>query len=190
MVQHRHRAKNNLVSTYTSGGLVPDVWGKTTKVPGGYYNVCELKEDVFQPLGAEQNLHIPTGRLQLFTKKRLVLNSGLAKLLGFSRDRFEPDKTYIAGEPHRLAVYREMYVHLAEVSSSDNLHNGHPSTLLRSVPVENERCGSGRTETFPVLQYKRLSSGPVSQPTISLRDMNGRRLSFESFSATLHIRKR
>ena len=43
-------------------------------------------------------------------------------------------------------------MHLAEVSSSDNLHNGHPSTLLRSVPVENERCGSGRTETFPVLQ--------------------------------------
>ena len=100
-------------------------------------------EDVFQPLGAELNLHAPTGRLQLSTKKRLVSNSGLAKLLGFSGDRFEPSKTYIAGEPHRLAVYREICVHLAEVSSSDNLHNGHPSTLLRSVPVENERCGSG-----------------------------------------------
>ena len=78
-------------------------------------------------------------------------------------------------------------MHLAEVSSSDNLHNGHPSTFLRSVSVENERCGSGRTETFPVLQYKRLSSGPVSQLTISLRDTNGTRLSFESLSATLHI---
>ena len=103
------------------------------------------------PLGAIFNLHISTGRLQLSTKKRLVLNSGLAKLIGFSRDRFEPGKTYIAGEPDRLAVYREICVHLAEVSSSDNLHNVHPSTLLRSVPVENERCGSGRTETFSVL---------------------------------------
>ena len=136
-------------------------------------------EDIFQPLGAELNLHAPTGRLQLSTKKRLVLNSGLAKLLGFSGDRFEPSKTYIAGEPHRLAVYREICVHLAEVSSSDNLHNGHPSTLLRSVPVENERCGSGGTETFPVLQYKRLSSGPVSQLTISLRDTNGKNLNFD-----------
>ena len=79
-------------------------------------------------------------------------------------------------------------MHLAEVSSSDKLHNGHPSTLLRSVPVENERCGSGRTETFPVLQYKRLSSGPVSQLSISLRGTNGRRLNFEYLSATLHIR--
>ena len=79
-------------------------------------------------------------------------------------------------------------MHLAEVSSSDNLHNGHPSTLLRSVPVENERCWSDRTETFPVLQNMRLSSGPVLQLTISLRDMNGRRLSIDDLSATLHIR--
>ena len=143
---------------------------------------------MFQPLGAELNLHTPTGALQLSTKKRLVLNSGLAKFLGFSRDRFEPGKTYIACEPHILVVYLEIYVHLAEVSSLDNLHNGNPSTFLRSVPVEKDRCGSGRTETFPVIQYKRLSFGPVSQLTISLRDTNGRKLGFESLSATLHIR--
>ena len=79
-------------------------------------------------------------------------------------------------------------MHLAEVSSSDNMHKGHPSTLLSSVPIENERCGSGRTETFPVLQYERLSSGPVSQLTISLGDMNGKSLNFDHLSATLHIR--
>ena len=129
--------KNNQVSTYTSVGLVPDVWGKTTTVPVGLYNVCELNEDVFQPLGAKLNLHTPTGRLRLSTKKRLVLNSGLTKLLEFSRDKFESDKTYIAGEPHRLAVYREVCVHLAEVSSPDNLHNGHPSTLRNNHNIED-----------------------------------------------------
>ena len=60
--------------------------GHTTTVPGGYYNVCVLCEDVFQPLGAELNLHAPTGRLQLSSKKRLISNSGLTKLLGFSGD--------------------------------------------------------------------------------------------------------
>ena len=79
-------------------------------------------------------------------------------------------------------------MHLAEVSSLDNLHNGHPSTLLRSVPVENEKCGSGRTETFHVLQYKRLAAGPISQLTISLRDSKGKRLPIEYISATLHIK--
>ena len=92
MAQHQRSAKNNQVSN-----------GHTTTVPDDYYNVCKLSEDVFQPLGAELNLHAQTGRLQLSTKKRLVLNSGLVKLLGFSGDRFEPGKTYIAGEPHRLA---------------------------------------------------------------------------------------
>ena len=140
-----------------------------------------------QLLETELNLHKPTGRLQLSTKRLpLVLSSGLAKLLGISRVIFESGKEYTADEPHRLAIYREICVHLAEVSSSDNLHNGHLSTLLRSVPVENERCGSGRT--FPVLQYKMLSSGPVSQLTISLRDTNGKILNFDHLSATLHIR--
>ena len=136
--------KYNQVSTYTSVGLVPDVWGKTTTVPDGYYNVCELSEDAFHPLGAELNLHMPTGRSQLSTKKRLVLDSGLTKLFGFLETISNP-ATYIAGEPHRLAVHRKICVHLIEPSSSDNLHNGHPSTLPRSVPVKNERCGNSRT---------------------------------------------
>ena len=127
-----------------------------TTIPDGYYNVCEL-DNFFQLLNAAVTLHSPTGRLQLSTVKRLnlpvMLNSGLAKLLGFSREIFQPGKEYIADKPHRLAVYRGICMHLAEVSSSDNLLNGHPSLLVRSVPVGNEKCGSGRTETtFHVLQ--------------------------------------
>ena len=63
---------------------------------------------------------------------------------------------------------------LAVVSSSNNLHNGHPSTLLRSAPVEDKKCVSGRTETFHVLQYKRLSSGPISQLTFHLETLRVR----------------
>ena len=32
-------------------------------IPDGYYNVCELDEEAFRPLGAELRLHAPTGRL-------------------------------------------------------------------------------------------------------------------------------
>ena len=74
-------------------------------------------------------------------KKRLVLNRKLADLLGFSREMFEPGQSHIADKPHRLFTHREICVHLAEVSTSENLHNGRPSTLLKSIPVENERCG-------------------------------------------------
>ena len=63
---------------------------------------------------------------------------------------------------------------LAEISTSDNQHNGRPSSLLRSVPVENEKCGGGRTETFPILQYKRLESGTFPQLTLMVLDVSGK----------------
>ena len=168
---------NNQVSTRQS----------TLKTSDGYYNDCKL-DDMLQPLGAELRLHAPTRRLKLSAEKRLVLNRRLADLLRFSRDTFEPGKTYTTDEPHRLTVYREICVHLAEISTRENLHNGRPSTLLRSVPVENEICGGGRTESFPGLQYKRLALGTVSQLTIAILDTSGRRLYFDHVSATLHIR--
>lgn len=154
----------------------------------GYYNVCELSVEVFQPLGTELDLHAPTGRLKLSTKKRLVLNSGLAKLLGFSRDRFEPGDMYIADEPHRLTVDRDFCVYLAEINSSDNLHKGHSFTLTRSVPVENERCWSGQTETFSDLQCKRPAQDAKPQLTITVRDVSVVKLSFDYLCGTLHIK--
>ena len=158
-------------------------------IPKGYYNVCELDKEVFLPFGAELSLHAQTGRLQISSKKRLVLSRELADLLGFCREMFEPGQIHIADEPHRLITHREICVHLAEVSTSENLHNGHPSTLLKSIPVGNERCGGGRTETFPVLQYKRLASGPLSQLTLTILDTGGRNLGFNYLSAVLNIRR-
>ena len=55
------------------------------------------------------------------------------------------------------------------MSTSENLTNGQPSTLLRSIPVKNEKRGAGRTITFQVLQNTRLAAGSISQLTISLR---------------------
>ena len=63
----------------------------STTIPDGYYKVCEL-DIFFQLLNAELTLHSPMGHLQLSTVKRLnlpvMLNSGLAKLLGFSQEIF------------------------------------------------------------------------------------------------------
>ena len=126
----------NISSTHENNKVVNE--GHVTRIADGFYNVCELNEDVFE-LAAELHLFTPNGRLQMSARKRLVLNRGLAKLLGFPRHEFERGKTYIADKPHRLAIHRVICVHLAEISTSDNLHNGRPSTLLRSVPVDNEK---------------------------------------------------
>ena len=156
-------------------------------IPDGYYNVCELDEEVFRPLGAKLRLHAPTGRLQLSAKKCLVLNSGLAKLLGISRETFEPSQSHIAEEPHCLA-HPSGDLH----ASCQGQYVGEPPQRLplhtaEISPVENERCRGGRTETFTILQYKRLASGPVSQLTLMILDTSGRRLYFNHVSATLGV---
>ena len=171
----------------------------TMLVPDGYYNAHELDEEVF--LGGKLHLDTHTGLLQLTTKNdKIVMSSELAKVLGFSQNTFEAEKmllrngstrsskTYNADEPHGLAVHREVYSHLAELSTSENLTNGQPSTLLRSIPVENDKRGVGRTISFQVLQYNRLAAGPISLLTVSLRDTKEKRLPFKYISATLHIR--
>ena len=68
----------------------------------GSISVCELDKEAFWPLGAELSLHAPTSCLQLSVKKHLILNSGLAKLLGFSRETFEPGQSHIADEPKSI----------------------------------------------------------------------------------------
>ena len=170
-------------------------------VPDGYYNAGELDEEVFKPLAAKLHLDTLTGLLQLTMKSdNIMMSSELAKVLGFSQNTFEGAKmllrhgltraggTYTADEPHRLAIHREVYIYLAELSTSEKLTNGHPSTLLRSIPVENKKRGAGRTISFQVLQYKRLAAGLISQLTILLRDSKEKRLPFEYISATMHIR--
>ena len=123
-------------------------------VPDGYYNARELDEEVFKSLGAKLHLDTHTGLLQLTTKNdKIVMSSELAKVLGFSQNTFEAEKmllrnvptrsskTYTADGPHRRVVHREVYIHLAELSTPENLTNGQPSMLLRSIPVENEKRG-------------------------------------------------
>ena len=141
----------------------------TMLVTDGYYNAHELDEEVFKPLGAKLHLDTHTGVLQLTTKNdQVVISSEFAKVLGFSQNTFEAEKmllrngptrsskTYTADEPHVLAVHREIYIQLAELGTSENLTNGQPSTLLRSIPVENEKRGVGRTISFKSCNIKGL----------------------------------
>ena len=160
-------------------------------IPEGYYNVCDLGTEIFKPHGASLTLHSPSGRLKITTTaKKVTLLKGLALTLGFaSNSRDVPAASQrLAGYPNKLAIHRELFVHLSELSTSDNLHNGAPSTLLRPVSVENERCNEGRTVSFPALQYKRLAAGVISNMTVKVLDEHGGDVDTNYLSAVLHLR--
>ena len=168
---------NNEVSTKDS----------TTSIMDEYYNVCELDEEVFQPLGAEQFA---------------CANQSLTAVCEEASSLKQPAGPTLGILPSHIRVRQNIYCRRAtqtshpsgnictpgEMSTSENLHNGRRSTLLRSVPVENERCGGGRTEAYPVLQYKRLALGANPQLTLTVLDANGKKLMLDYLSATLLIR--
>ena len=121
-------------------------------VPDGYYNAHELDEEVFKPLGAKSHIGTHTDVLQLTTKNdKIVMSSELAKVLGFSQNTFEAEKmllrngptrsskTYTADEPHGLAGHREVYIHLAELSTSENLTNRQPAQYAARIYSRRKR---------------------------------------------------
>ena len=164
--------------------------GKRVVIPDGYYNVCELDDEFFQPHGASLQLHSPTGRLQIKTSgTHIVLPKGLQETLGFTVSNAPANAVTTAENLPLLAIYREVFVHLNEVSTSQNSHNGVPSTLLRSVPVENEKCGSGRTISFSSLQYKQLTADLITEITVRVLDEQGHAIDLDYLSAVLHLRE-
>ena len=156
-------------------------------VPAGYYNVCELAKH-FEPHGVKLELNAPTGRCKISTSgKFLRLSKGLSQSLGFDITTVKPEQVLTASRQPELAVHREVFVHLRELSTSENLLNGKPSTLLYSVSVENTSCGGGRTVSITNRMYKRLASGAVPQVTVQVLDKCDRILDLTYASAVLHV---
>lgn len=157
-------------------------------IPDGYYNVCELNKEVFTPHGAELDLHAPSGYLRIKSTKSIELSERLAHTLGFPKKLIAPGIMVIGNRHPRLAIHKALYIHLSQISTTDNFYNGLPSTLLQSIPVENERCGGGRTTTLTSPQYKRLSHGDLPRLTLSIVDENHNPVSIDYLNITLHIR--
>ena len=162
---------------------------KVITIPDGYYNVCDLNEEVFKPNGAELELHSPSGFLRLTSNaSRIQLGDNLMRTLGFTVKSIEPRQVLLGLKHPQLAIYKKLNIHLLQLSTFQNSYNGMPSTLLRSVPVENEKCGGGRTVAFQVLQYKKLMTGDIPQLTVFVMDEHGQKINLEYISITLYIK--
>ena len=112
--------------------------------------------------------------------KRLELNKRLANTLGlgFTQDAFEPGKPTVQWKQTVWLSIESYVCTFLKLALQIRLHNGRPSTLLRSIPVENEKCYGGRTQTFTIQHYKRLASSVIPQLSLSILDVSGERVHF------------
>ena len=157
-------------------------------IPDGYYSMCALHEEIFKPLGMSLTLNPGNGRLTMGspTLKEVLLIQGLAATLGFNPQAITllAEQSAYAPKLPCLVPNKELYVHLADISSSENIPQ---SNVLRTLPVKEERFNSGRAESFTQLQYKKLQLGLITGFTISVLDAAGRPVHIGYMSVTLHI---
>lgn len=166
------------------------VGGTRSQITDGYYSVCSLNDEVFKPLGAELKMNDSNGTVVLINNGRNTLRLGrpLARTLGMSPDEIKPTTTVTGTKLPDLVPYRELFIHLGQVSTTYNIQGGHPSTILRAVPVKTEKYNDGRTESFSPRQYKRLTQGNIPELIISVLDINHNPVNIGYLSLTLHIK--
>ena len=162
-------------------------------IPDGYYTIYELDRTIFKPRGATLKQNGRTGRLEITktsNNKIFAILEGLRQTLGFSQSQSViKTREARANNPHNLTINREIFVHLDELSTSKNIHNGVPSTMLRCVPIEHVRRGDDDvTKDFINMQYKQLKADLIPQITVRILDAQGSPINISYLSLILHLR--
>jgi hypothetical protein len=164
---------------------------ETVRVPDGYYDICSLNNSVFIPQKLELKYNFASGKVSIHNLKKPLDLGLLGKTLGFINSASSTADGVATGDTFpKLILYKEIFIHLDEgLSTSQNIHNHHPSTLLRMLPVKTEECNGGRAESFNNPQYRRLENGPLNGIILSVRDAGHRLLPVAHLSCVLEIRR-
>jgi len=166
-------------------------------LPEGYYNFCIMKETLFDPVDIDVSLNKANLKVKInFARNRdiaeLTLSSKLAEILGFQKEKMTEvrKKTFVADSPISFGVHKLLYIHLQELNSADNLHNGVPSTLLRVVSAGTLGFCDTEVIRFPTTQFKSLQHGHINALHLSIHGDENRLVGIDDFCAVLEIRNK
>ena len=164
-----------------------------TVLAEGYYNFCDLKESLFDPIDVDVNLNNANLKIKInFSKNKDILelsfSKKLADILGSEMKREGVKKVYVGVNPVNLGVHKFLYIHLHELNSAENLHNGTPSTLLRVVPAGTLGFCDTEVIRFPSLQFKKLQPGYINALNLSVYGDNNKLVKIDDLSIILEVR--
>ena len=171
--------------------------GVKQTIPDGYYNVCKLNS-FLKSHNCKLTLNEATGKITIENSGDvIILNSLLAKTLGFENNANIIGKQEATSLPN-LINHKEIFIHLDCLNTSRNLFNEvkqssyegttvKNSTLLRSIPVGSEEINCGKKIEFRRLQYKDLIAGDIHNMRIFIVDSDFKKLDMSYISLTLHL---
>jgi hypothetical protein len=144
--------------------------GVTHRLDAGLWSFTELKkylESNIYPLQIIEAVHW-NGKIRMVSTADITFSDFLCDLFKFPRG---PHTNVTSSGPIQdLSLLRNLNVHVAELSPSNNFMNGKLSTLLTTVGLEPYHYGDVRTVHFSNPVTKMLRTGPISGFNISIRD--------------------
>ena len=102
----------------------------------------------------------------------VVLDSTLTQFLGITRvgaDWFT--QKFVGDTPVKLIVHKWLYIYLDQLSTTSNIVDGAPSTLLAIIPASPIKGIISTTPSNPT--YKKLEVGHIYQLNLRVLDENG-----------------
>ena len=143
-------------------------------VPAGLYTIERLSHFVMEEIpGLTLNMNKATDGL---IKLNIPESSGMIKLTGDLRrilgidERGWIDGQYEGDKPAKFIAHRWFHIYLDQLSTTSNLVDGAPSTLLATVPV----AAGGVVDINPHYpMYNKLEVGHIHQLNLRVLDENG-----------------
>ena len=135
-------------------------------IPPGLYTIKRLVRtinSIFPQTEIKLSLSEETGIVTFTsedTRISVVLSGGLHKILGFDNKKLSV--TYVGDRPAYLPTDTLFYIYLDQLSTSSNLVDGAPSTLLSVIPASTI-SGSAICVDFSCPIYKKLQVGDIHQ---------------------------
>ena len=120
----------------------------------------------------------------------IALDGQLRRLLGFGEKRAGIIKgKYLGDVPVKIIVYKWFYIYLDQLSTTSNLIDSAPSTLLAIIPASPIKGIINITPSSPM--YKKLEVGHICQLNLRVLDENGTIVKNlgKSMTAVLDIRE-
>lgn len=166
--------------------------GTKHTIADGYYDFCTLVKKLFKRHSIDGELNPSNMRATITIPKEVwvELPFTLSKQLGFDSPLFtRSDKTmsYTGTEEMDLLVNRNLYIHLKELSTSENLLDGKPSQILRVIPKGKGAYCTTESHEFKTLQFKKLERQHFDSLNIEIRNSKGEKVNCEHLIITLEI---
>ena len=150
---------------------------ETLTIPPGLYGFDRLKE-VLEGASPRPTHTLKVGRanglitLTVAPGWGVCLSDGLLSLLGLDDGLggvWLDAGVYTGDRPVNFATRQMLWVHLEEISTTENIVDGAPSTLLTSIGLGCHTFGDINTVRMECPEYKRLRDGTIGELKVSIR---------------------